>query len=56
LFCDAVSTSMGDGHGTGLSSARQVAKAYGGDVVFVSPNPVRFGVVLEPTRNPSQEG
>jgi signal transduction histidine kinase len=48
LFSDGVSTSIGDGHGTGLSSARQIAKTYGGDVIFVSANPARFGVVLEP--------
>jgi signal transduction histidine kinase len=52
LFSDGVSTNM-EGHGTGLSSARQIAKAYGGDVIFLSANPVRFGVILEPA--PQQE-
>jgi len=47
LFSDGVSTNL-EGHGTGLSSARQIAKAYGGDVILVCANPVRFGVVLEP--------
>lgn len=48
LFADGVSTDPSNGQGTGLSSARQIAKSYGGDVILMSPYPVRFGVVLEP--------
>jgi hypothetical protein len=32
--------------GSGLSSARLLAQAHGGDVVLFSENPVRFGIVL----------
>ncbi len=48
IFCDRVSSSESDGHGTGLSSARLQAKAYGGDLLLDSANPVRFCLVLQP--------
>jgi hypothetical protein len=47
IFADAVSTRTEIGHGTGLSTARQIAKAYRGDVVLLrSAVPVTFGIVL----------
>lgn len=46
LFANRVSTHH-NGFGSGLSSARQLAKAFGGDVVLLCANPVEFGVVLE---------
>lgn len=48
LFVDRVSTHEHGGihRGTGLSTARLLAKAYGGDVVLLSRDPVKFGLVL----------
>ena len=48
LFCDDVSSASHNGRGTGLSTGRLQAKAYGGDVFLLSHDPVRFDVVLEP--------
>lgn len=47
LFIDRISTSSTRGRGTGLSTARLQAKAYGGDVILRSANPVCFAVVLD---------
>ena len=46
LFCDRVSTRPRDSHGSGLSAARQIAVAHGGDVVLLSCEPPSFGLVL----------
>ena len=55
LFVNRVSTHVdGTNHrGSGLSSARLQAQAFGGDVILLSPNPVNFAVILEPV---AQEG
>ena len=49
LFVDRVSTHEHGGihRGTGLSTARTLAQAYGGDVVLLSCKPVKFGLVLD---------
>lgn len=49
LFVDRVSTHQYGGlhRGTGLSTARLQAKAYGGDVILLTTSPVSFGVVLD---------
>jgi hypothetical protein len=53
LFTDGVSTRRIKGHGTGLSTARQIAKAYRGDVLLLNiADPVVFGVVLHIAATP----
>ena len=52
LFVDRVSTSTRGNGGAGLSSARLLAKAHGGDVVLLSTSPVRFGIVLDIPSSP----
>ncbi|MCA9211837.1 MAG: sensor histidine kinase [Planctomycetales bacterium] len=47
LFVDRVSTSTRHGQGSGLSTARLQAKAFGGDVILLSLDPVQFGIVLD---------
>lgn len=47
LFVARVSTATENGHGTGLSSARVLAQAFGGDVILLSRDPVRFAVVVD---------
>ena len=49
LFAERVSLhhAPGGNMGTGLSTARTQARAYGGDVVLLSQKPVTFGIVLD---------
>lgn len=48
VFADSVTSKPESNQGTGLSSARRVARAFAGDVVLLSTAPVKFGVVLVP--------
>jgi signal transduction histidine kinase len=57
VFSSRVSTSSGDGHGSGLSTARYLAKAYGGTVELLENTTGRvvFGVLLDPLGKISQD-
>lgn len=51
LFANRVSTHH-NGFGSGLSSASQLARAFGGDVLLTSSDPVQFALILELPRLP----
>jgi hypothetical protein len=49
LFCERVSSAETGSRGAGLSSARQIARSFGGDVVVWANTPATFAVILKKT-------